>query len=79
MCNILQIYLIVVYVQFDGLLYYGVLYVGPLCGGFDLVESRCGHVSMVLLGHSVHFGFGNKLGQKIIFTVVTHVLGIAEF
>ena len=37
----------------------------PFVSGFGHVESRCGHVSMVLLGHSVHFGFGYRLGQKI--------------
>ena len=30
---------------------------------FEHVESKCGHVSMALLGHSVQFGFGYKLGQ----------------
>ena len=33
--------------------------------GFEHVESKCGHVSIVLLGHSVQFGFGYKLGLKI--------------
>ena len=33
--------------------------------GFGHVESKCGHVSMELLGHSAHFGFGCKLGEKI--------------
>ena len=46
--------------------------------GFEHVESRCGHVSMVLLGHSVQFGFGYKLGQKIFFLVIIHILGISE-
>ena len=33
--------------------------------GFEHVESKCGHVSMVILGHSEQFGFGCRLGQKI--------------
>ena len=33
--------------------------------GFEHVESKCGHVSMVLLGHNVQFGFGCILGQKM--------------
>jgi hypothetical protein len=32
--------------------------------GFEHVDSRCGHVSMVLLGHSVQFGFGYKLSHN---------------
>ena len=32
---------------------------------FVHVERKCGHASMALLGHSVQFGFGYKLGQKI--------------
>jgi hypothetical protein len=32
---------------------------------FEHVESKCGHVSMALLGHSVQFGFGYRVGQKI--------------
>ena len=32
---------------------------------FEHVESRCAHVFKVLLGHSVHFGFGYILGQNI--------------
>ena len=50
----------------------------PFMCGFEHVESRCGHVSMVLLGHSVQFGFGYKLGQKIFFLVIIHILGISE-
>ena len=35
---------------------------------------------MALLGHSVHFRFGCRVGQKIFFfVVVAHVLGITEF
>ena len=57
-------YLIIAYVQFGGLLYYGLLYASPLCGG--LSTERVGvAMSMVLLGHSVQFGFGYKLGQKM--------------
>lgn len=33
--------------------------------GFELVESKCGHVSMALLGYRAHFGFGCKVGQNI--------------
>ena len=29
------------------------------------VESRCGHVSIVLLGHSVQFGFGCVIYQNM--------------
>jgi hypothetical protein len=32
---------------------------------FKHVESKCGHVSLALLGHSVQFGFRCKLGQSI--------------
>ena len=31
---------------------------------FEHVESKCGHVSMALLGHSVQFGFGYRVGQN---------------
>ena len=34
----------------------------PFMWGFEHVESRCGHVFMALLGHSVQFGFGCRLG-----------------
>ena len=43
---------------------------------FEHVESKCGHVSMALLGNSVHFGFRYKFGEKIFFTVITHTFGI---
>ena len=33
--------------------------------GFEHVESNCGHVSMPLLEHRIHFGLGYKVGQKI--------------
>ena len=33
--------------------------------GFEHVESMCGHTSMVLLEHSVQFGFGCKVSQNI--------------
>jgi hypothetical protein len=36
----------------------------PFMCGFEHVDSRCGHVSMVLLGHSVQFGFGYKLSHN---------------
>ena len=36
----------------------------PFMWGFEHVESKCGHVSMVLSGHRVKFGLGYKLGQK---------------
>ena len=39
----------------------------PLMCGFEHVESKYGHVSMVLLGHIVKFGFGYRLGHKIFF------------
>ena len=32
---------------------------------FEHVDSRCGHVSRALLGHSVQFGVGYILGQNI--------------
>jgi hypothetical protein len=50
----------------------------PFMWGFEHVESKCGHVSMALLGHSVQFEFGCKLGHKKLFTVVTHILGISQ-
>ena len=46
--------------------------------GFEHVESKCGQVSMALLEHNVQFGFGCKVGQKIIFVVIAHVLGVLE-
>lgn len=30
----------------------------PFMWGCEHLESKCGHVSMTLLGHSVKFGFG---------------------
>jgi hypothetical protein len=39
----------------------------PLMCGFEHVESKCGHVSMVFLGHIVQFRFGYNLSQKIFF------------
>ena len=35
--------------------------------GFVHVDSRCGHVSILCLGHSVQFGFGWVIGQKMFF------------
>ena len=37
----------------------------PFICGFEHVDSKCGHVSMVLLGHSVQLGFEYKLGQTM--------------
>ena len=33
--------------------------------GFEHVDSRCGHVSMVLLGHDAQFRFGYRSCQNI--------------
>ena len=33
--------------------------------GFEHVDNKCGHVPMILLEHSVQFGFGYRLGQNI--------------
>ena len=38
------------------------LYVVPLCGGFEHVESKCDQVSMALVGIMVHFMFYGGLG-----------------
>ena len=35
--------------------------------GFEHVYSRCGHVLTMLFGHSVLFGFGCMVGQKMFY------------
>ena len=43
------------------------------------MDSKCGHVSMVLLGHTVQFGFEYKLGQNVCLRwLPIHVLYILE-
>lgn len=39
----------------------------PLVCGFEHVGSRCGHVSAMLFGHSVQFGFECVVGQNMFF------------
>jgi hypothetical protein len=51
----------------------------PFMWGFKHVESKCDQVSMSLSGYSVQSGFERRVGQKNIFVVVVHVLGILEF
>ena len=57
--------MIVAYGQFGGLVFLWCAIRSAFKLGFEHVESKCGHVSMVLLGHSLQFGFGYKLGHKI--------------
>ena len=48
---------------------------------FEHVESKCGLVSMALLGHNAQFGFGYRVGQKIFegsYPCVGHI-GALEF
>ena len=74
-------YLIVMYVRFGVLLLLCHAIRNPSMWGFRHVESKCGHVFMASLGHTVHFGFGCKLGHKIILRwlpIYGHI-GILEF
>jgi hypothetical protein len=63
-CSILYIYLIIAYaIWWTDLLWHAIH--KSFVWGFEHVESRCGHVSMVLSGHSVQVEFGYKSGQNI--------------
>ena len=51
----------------------------PFKNGCSHVDSRCGHVSLSLVRHSVQLGFWYFRGQNMFFLVVAHVLGISKF
>ena len=43
------------------------------------VDSKCGHVSIVLFGHIVQLGLGVLWAKTFLYFVVTHVLCVSKF
>jgi hypothetical protein len=46
---------------------------------FGHIDSRCDHVLISYIAHSIEFGFECVIDQTIYFMVVTHVLGMSKF
>lgn len=51
----------------------------PLMCGFEHVDNKCSHLSTMLFGSSVQFGFECVVGQKMFFLVVVHVWRVSKF
>ena len=47
--------------------------------GLVHVDSRCGLVLISWFGHNVQLGLGYVRGQKLFFSMVALVLGVAKF
>lgn len=45
----------------------------------QVVDNKCGHISIMLFGQSVQSRFGCVTGLNFSLLMVTHVLGVTEF